>query len=55
MCNQSLVVLKKINCIQKIILYIGAQKIIYIYIGRPIKLIRLFNKPKSDLFNLINF
>jgi len=31
-CNQSLIVLKKINYIQKIILYIGTQKIIYIYI-----------------------
>ena len=28
---------------------------IYINIGRPIKLIRFFNKPKSHLFNLIGF
>jgi len=47
MCNQSLIVSKTINCLQK--------NIIYIYIGRPIRLIRLFNKPKPGLFNLIGF
>ena len=33
-CNQKSDSLKK-NCIQKIILYIATQKIIYIYIYRP--------------------
>ena len=65
MCNQSKFTSLKKNYIvcsvqcNDTYIYIGTKKnkykYIYIYIGRPIRLIKLFNKPKSNLFNLINF